>query len=418
MVGLSLALCLRARLGGEARILLVEESPLPAGERGFGGDDAPSFDARSTALSYGSRLIYEDLGLWPALTQGACPIKRVHVSEGGRFGNVLLDAAEQGWPALGYVLENAHLGRGLLEAVRLSGVAVRSPARVVDVTVEAAAEATVKANCAKVLLDNGESLRTELLLIAEGADSSLCHHLGIVRAQRTCQQSAVIANVAHERPHANTAYERFTRRGPLAFLPLPPLTEPHSPTHTPITHRSALVWSVSSDFAASLMELDDAGFLTTLQRAFGDRLGTLLRAGRRRAYPLALGRSREQVRSCIAVMGNAAHALHPVGGQGFNLALRDVASLGNALGQAQAEGRPLGDLDVLQAYLSQQAADQAQTAAFSDYLPGLFAPPRGGPGFLRGLGLCALDLSPALKEEFIRRTAGVAASAGYRDARP
>lgn len=402
MVGISLALCLRQQLGAQARILLAEEYPLPAEDPNLQANYSPSFDARTTALSYSSCLIYRELGIWAELQQRACAISNIHVSEQARFGSTLMRAADYDWPALGYVIENAWLGNVLLQALHQAAVTTRSPARVVS--------AAAASGCTRVELADGETLETALLVVADGAHSALRSSLGVEVSEQDYQQHALIANIGHALAHQGFAYERFTAGGPLALLPL--LRDASS------AQRSALVWSLAPAQAEQLLHCSDSEFLASLQQRFGYRLGRLLQVGKRHSYPLRLVEAREQARSGVVIMGNAAHSLHPVAGQGFNLALRDIACLCRVLQQAANAGEGLGEVQVLQAYLAQQATDQSRTTLFSDRLPGLFMHRDPALGLLRDVGLFALDLSPALKREFVRHTSGVAASAEYRDVQP
>ena len=399
MVGVSLALAL-ARTPVAGAVLLVESFPLPEPGPDFGRPYSPSFDARSTALSYSSCLIYREWGLWEAIAARAQPIASVHVSEQGRFGSTLMRAADYQWPALGYVVENAWLGNSLLCALQDAGVDTRSPARVVS--------ARTAGDEVELDFDNGDRCSAELLVVADGAASGLREALGIHHREDSYDQQAIIANIGHRSDHGGRAFERFTARGPLAMLPLLPEGG----------YRSALVWTLPPDAAADVVALSDQAFLARLQREFGYRLGRLEKVGERHAYPLSLVQAEEQVRSGIVVMGNAAHALHPVAGQGFNLALRDVARLALEISRAVSAGRSPGALAVLQAYRDAQAADQSKTTAFSDRLPGLFMHRDPALSALRDLGLFALDLAPGLKREFVRQTAGLAASTEYRDVRP
>ena len=396
MVGVSLALCLHQQLPTGTRLLLVESFPLPERDIAFQDKYSPSFDARSTALSYSSCLIYRELGVWERLLAHACAIDTIHVSEQGRFGSTLMSAGDYQWPALGYVLENAWLGNVLVQALHETAVETLSPASVVGVS-----------NASGLVLElaDGETLETGLLLVADGANSSLRDALGVEVEAADYRQHALIANIGHALPHKGCAFERFTPTGPLAMLPLR-------------DKRCALVWSLPESEVESLQHCAEDEFLGRLQRQFGYRLGRLQQVGERHSYPLSLVASREQVRSGIVIMGNAAHSLHPVAGQGFNLALRDVARLGMVLRDALAEGRSIGDLGVLQSYMQQQAGDQERTMSFSDRLPGLFMHSDPAMALLRDVGLFALDLSPALKREFVRHTSGVAASTDYRNVRP
>lgn len=392
MVGISLALHLARCLPPGLGISLVESYPL----RGGSGDYHPSFDARSTALSYSSRLIYEELGLWQTLSRWAEPIRRIHVSSQGRFGSSLMDADDHGWSGLGYVVENAWLGRVLLEAlVSTPRIRVISPASV--------AGARAQDGRMRVSLESTDAgdVEADLLVIADGAQSRLREQLGLGASQHSYNQHALVANVAFAGPHEGVAYERFTPSGPMALLPLPATPES--------AHRAALVWTLPEERAEALAVAAPADFLRALQRVFGYRLGRAVQVGERFTYPLSLVQARESVRRHVVVVGNAAHALHPVAGQGFNLALRDVAALASVLAQAAAGGESVGDPTVLARYAARQQADQQRTIAASDVLPGLFMQADPVFGLARDLALSGLDLSRAAKALFVRHAAGVAA---------
>lgn len=395
MVGVSLALQLGAVLPQQTSILLVEGFPFPEVSADGRARYHPSFDARSTALSYSSRLIYEATGVWDELQQWLCAIDSIHVSSRGRFGSTLLRAADYNWPALGYVVENAWLGNALIQALYRQGrVEVRSPARV---TAAAPGQGRV---ALAVAGESDEHIDTALLLVADGADSGLREQLGVAVAEKPYGQHALIANVATAQPHAGCAFERFTDQGPVALLPL--LAAPGG------ENRSALVWTLDPKRAEHLQACPEQEFLEALQERFGYRLGRLRQVGERYCYPLSLVQSTEQVRQGVVVMGNAAHALHPVAGQGYNLALRDVAELAAVLAQGLAAGQSPGDLAMLQRYQQRQQADQERTIGFSDQVPALFM--RSDPvlGLARDLALSGLDFLPGLKREFVRYAAGVA----------
>jgi len=394
MVGVSLALQLDALLPPQVSILLAERVPVPAPETGARVAYHPSFDARSTALSYNTRLIYESIGVWEAVGERARAIERIHVSSRGHFGSALMCASDYDWPALGYVVENAWLGNTLVQALHRRGrVAVLSPASVTSVAVAAAG--------VDLGLDGAvPALRAGLLLVADGASSALRRELGVSVTEKSYGQHALVANIASAEPHGGCAYERFTDEGPLALLPL--LPGPGA------EHRSALVWTLPPARAHHLCSCPEPEFLQALQHRFGYRLGRLLQVGERHAYPLSLVRSGEQVRQGVVVMGNAAHALHPVAGQGFNLALRDCAELGRVLARGIETGLPPGDLGVLQRYQRRQLPDQNRTIQFSDRVPSLFMHTDPALGLGRELALAGLDIMPALKREFVRYAAGVA----------
>lgn len=379
LVGASLACALS---GHGLRIGLVEAVA-------YGDPGQPAYDDRAIALAAGTQRIFAAMGLWAELAARATPIHRIHVSDRGRFGFARLDRADEGVEALGYVALGRDLGAVL--GARLAGledVDLISPARVTG--------ADFSDDGARVCIEAavGErSVGARLLVAADGAQSTLRDLLKVPTAVWEYGQTAVIANVTPERPHGHVAYERFTDSGPLALLPMS-------------EGRCALVWTLRDDQVGTAMALDDAAFLARLQERFGQRLGRLTRVGRRSAYPLRLVRARESVRPRLALIGNAAHTLHPIAGQGFNLGLRDVAALAEVLLDAQREGRDLGDPAVLQRYADWRQGDHRRVIAFTDGLARLFASPLPPVAWARDLGLLALDLCPPAKRVFARLTMG------------
>lgn len=395
MVGITLALQLAHQLPASTSICLVESFPFPAMRADGKPEYHPSFDARSTALSYSTRLIYERMSLWDDLKEWLCPIDSIHVSSRGHFGSTLMEAREHDWPALGYVVENAWLGNALIQALhRQDRVAIHSPASVVS--------AVPDHDAVRLRLEGGEidEITTALLLVADGANSGLRDALGVAVEEKPYQQHALIANVASAQPHGGCAFERFTDEGPLALLPL--LGAPDA------DNRSALVWTLPPESAEHLEHCPAEEFLQRLQLRFGYRLGRLSQVGERHSYPLALVQSTEQVRQGVVVMGNAAHSLHPVAGQGYNLALRDVAELSNVLEEGIAKGLSPGDLGLLQSYQRRQLPDQTRTIGFSDRVPSLFMQSDPILGLARDMALAGLDVFSPLKREFVRYAAGVA----------
>lgn len=382
LVGASLAVALQqgARERGW-RIHLIE--PFEPGH-----EYQPSYDARSTALSYGTRLIYQRLGLWARIAERAEPILRIHVSERGRFGAARLDAGSEGVEALGYVVENAWIGHCLWQALDDAVVVRHCPAEV-DRLVPAA-------DGYRLTFTDGQQLDCALAVLADGGRSGLREQLGIQILRRPYGQTALIANVTPGKPHGGRAFERFTADGPMALLPLQ-------------DDRCALVWSRAPTDAARLAQLHEAQFLAELQDAFGYRLGTLQQVGARHLYPLALVEAEEQVRSGLVVLGNAAHSLHPIAGQGYNLSLRDVDALSAALLRSTAG---LGDLATLQDYARRQRLDQRLTVGFSDQLTRLFGDSGPLTAAGRNLGLIGLDLAPPAKRWFARQAMGLGTRAG------
>lgn len=398
MVGASLALQLSHYSQQQLNILVVESFPLPEKKSSADKVDPiynPSFDARSTALSYSSQLILEPLAVWPLLSQHLTQINHIHISERGHFGSTTLHSELMKWPSLGYVVENAWLGNVLLNTLRQqSRVDFLAPASVAEIT-------PLKQGVELVVNQGGisRSMTAQLAIIADGAHSGLREKLGIDATVTDYQQTALIANVCFRKPHQGFAYERFTDQGPMALLPLTD-SEQGEP-------RAALVWSLPNEQAKHLCDCDSAEFLAELQTRFGHRQGEFIRVGDRFSYPLKLVTAQEQARSGIVVMGNAAHSLHPVAGQGFNLALRDCARLSQLLVAAFQQQQALGELSLLQRYVEQQQFDQQKTIAFSDQLPALFTSQQWPISLLRNIGLGVLDSIPAAKSQFIHHAAGL-----------
>jgi len=373
MVGLSLAAAL-AELPLDV-VVIEPVAPESAGQ--------PSFDSRTTALSSGSRRVLEGIGVWPALAGRATPIRRIHVSERGIFGTATLEAAEQGLTALGYTIENRLLGQALRERVAGFPRIRLCPARVAGVE--------PGPDSVRLTTDAGEAIEARLLVAADGAESAVRSALGIVASVADYGQHAVIAHVDTTKFHEYTAYERFTETGPLAILPI-------------VEGRSAVVWTLAPEAARRALTLGDSAFLAELQRAFGLRLGRFTRAGRRQAYPLALTQAEQLTAPRAAVLGNAAQSLHPVAGQGFNLALRDVAMLAELL----AEGGDPGAAPLLARYADWRAPDREAVVRFTDALVRGFGLPLGPLRRARGQGLMLFDLMRPAKREFARRTMGLA----------
>jgi 2-octaprenyl-6-methoxyphenol hydroxylase len=377
LVGASLALALQA--GAKARgwrILLIE--PFAPGD-----SYQPSYDARSSALAYGTRQIYESLGVWAAISQRSEAIRQIHVSDRGRFGSTRLEADREGVPALGYVVENAWLGQCLWQALDREVVSWRCPAEV--------AHMQAAPGGYRLTLNDDSQVDCDLAVLADGGRSSLREQLGIAVRQRSYDQSALIANITPGQAHLGQAFERFTAQGPMALLPLP-------------DNRCALVWTQLGMGAQRLLGLSERAFLDELQAAFGYRLGALRQVGARHVYPLTLIEAQEQIRPHLALLGNAAHALHPIAGQGFNLSMRDVQSLADALLGSSAGA---GDFATLRGYRERQQLDQALTVGFSDQATRLFSSAQPLLATGRNLGLLGLDLLPPAKRWFARQAMGL-----------
>lgn len=390
MVGISLALLLRAQQPWN--ILLIEAQELASSDGPVSGAYSSSFDARSTALSWSSKNIYQSIGLWPQLKKHLSAIAQIHVSDRGHVGMTRIDAGDANVDALGYVVENQWLGSVLLNQLTKTDIQLLGSCKLETIEPLASGMRLQLQQADKDL----QTIETKLLVIADGAGSTTAQQLGIQSQSTAYDQTGIIANVSLEKPHGGVAYERFTDQGPMALLPLADFKG---------RPRSALVWTQPRAMAETLMAADEQAFLEQLQLRFGYRLGHFKQLGKRVAYPLALTTATEQVRRHLVVMGNAAHSLHPVAGQGFNLSLRDAAALANSLAEA---GDRIGDLAVLQNYQQQQAIDQRNTVLFSDSLPKLFGLSSSIVALGRNSGLLAMDLIPSLRNSFAQFGMGMA----------
>jgi 2-octaprenyl-6-methoxyphenol hydroxylase len=380
MVGASLAVAL-APLG--LKVALIEAVPL-------GTQAHPSFDERTTAISNGSRRILDTLGVWAEVSSSATPIRKIHVSDQGRFGFARIDAAEQGLAAMGYVVPNRALGAALWNRLRAgSGIDITCPAQVSRVTAAAhAVTLEVSAPQTAIRID------TRLVVAADGVQSAVRAAFGVDAQSRDYEQTAVITTVLPQKFHDGVAYERFTANGPLALLPLE-------------GGRCTLVLTLGKDQAEAALGWSDAEFLAEVQRRFGFRLGRFLKVGRRVPYPLSLTRAARTSEGRCVIIGNAAQGLHPVAGMGFNLGLRDAASLAELIAEHRHEsGFDPGDAALMAEYDAWRASDRGGVIAFTDGLVRTFANPLGLVQRLRDLGLLAFDLLPPAKATLSRLSSG------------
>ena len=304
-------------------------------------------------------------------------------------------ADEQGVEALGYVVINRILGNVLQTALSgAPGVELLCPARIARVRLDADA-----AHC-DVEADGGDArtLSASLLVAADGARSTIREQMGVTAEHSHYGQRAVIGNLMTEKPIDHVAYERFTEQGPLALLPI-------------ADDRTAFVWTVSEADAERVLGLDDAAFIDELQAAFGYRLGAFSRVGKRAAYPLVLSKAMRLTATRSVLVGNAAHGLHPVAAQGFNLGMRDVAALSDCIADAlagSADAAAIGGAELLDRYADWRRSDQKKLVGFTDGIVRLFGSGRGITRLARNLGMLAFDLVPGVRGEFARHTMGLA----------
>jgi len=340
----------------------------------------PSFDERTTALSNGSRRVLETLGVWPQVAAGASAIAKIHVSDQGQFGFARITAEEQNLPALGFVVPNRMLGAALWARIEASpGVRTFCPAEVVGIARGEACTTLTLAGCAV------PAIEARLVVAADGAQSAVREAFGIGAKRHDYGQTAVITTLMPQRFHEHVAYERFTPTGPLALLPL-------------TDGRCTLVLTLGHEMARSALTWSDADFIAEVQRRFGFRLGRFLKVGQRAGYPLALVEAADTTAPRCVIIGNAAQGLHPVAGMGFNLALRDVASLAEVIAERRADasfdpGAPV----VLAAYDRWRSEDRRAIIGFTDGLVRLFSSASRPLKSIRNLGLLAFDLMPPAK---------------------
>jgi 2-octaprenyl-6-methoxyphenol hydroxylase len=357
-----------------------------------GSSQQPSFDDRSTALSRSSQRMFQAMGLWPDIVAASTPIKSIHVSDKGRFGFSHIEAAEQKVEALGYVVINRVLGQVLQESLAgVDGLDMICPGTISAVNLgDEQVEVTV---------DEGSSAKRmtcRLLVAADGANSAVRDMIGISATRVDYEQWAIIGNLLPEKKPDNRAFERFTETGPIAMLPV-------------ADDRAAFVWIHSPDRAKEVLALSDDEFTAQIQEAFGFRLGRFSRVGKRAAYPLALSKSNGLVARRSVVVGNAAHGLHPVAAQGFNLGMRDVAALCDCIADARAQGQlDCGTAAILEAYDEWRRPDQRKLVRFTDGIVRLFGDTRPSVRALRNLGMLGFDLIPGVRRVFARHTMGLA----------
>ncbi|KAA0262850.1 2-octaprenyl-6-methoxyphenyl hydroxylase [Hafnia alvei] len=379
MAGATLALAVSALSAGRVQVEVVEAVSPDSRKH-------PGFDARAIALAYGTCQQLARIGVWSALKACGTPIERVHVSDQGHAGFVGLEASDYQIPYLGQVIELHQAGSRLFTLLeKAPGVTLHCPAKVVSVERQQ--------HSATITLDNGTRLSGELLVAADGSSSALAQHCNVDWRSEDYGQIAVIANVTTSLPHQGKAFERFTRNGPLAMLPMS-------------EGRCSLVWCHAAEDQAKVDSWSDAEFLHQLQQAFGWRLGTMVKAGKRHSYPLRLTSAQQHISHRLALVGNAAQTLHPIAGQGFNLGLRDVMSLAETIAQAEQQGNDIGSYQILSQYQQRREPDQQATIGVTDGLIHLFANRLAPLVVGRNLGLMAMELVPPLRETLARRTLG------------
>ena len=378
LVGLSLA----AALGrSEFRVAVLEPRQTDL--------DWPedSVDLRVYAVTRASQALFEDTGAWPAMQAKAAPFREMRVWDASGSGDIHFDSAELGEPYLGHILESRVIQKALLDVVAdLPSVTLFCPARV------KAFEALDDRQ--QVELQDGRLFAARLLVGADGRDSGVRGYAGIHARASDYRQQALVAAVATQHSHLDTAWQRFLPTGPLAFLPLS-------------DGRCSIVWSADSAEAKRLMELDDRDFCTALGEAFEYRLGTVLECGERLLFPLRRQYAERYVAPRLALVGDASHVIHPLAGQGVNLGLKDVRELSDTLLRARASERDIGSLPVLRRYERARKGDNLATMLVMDGFKQLFGSRAAPLRWVRNLGLNLVDAAPPIKNQIMRAAMGL-----------
>jgi len=350
---------------------------------------AAGFDGRASAIASAPYRMLQAIGVVDRLAGLGCPIQGIRVSDGLKPG-ALDFAPDEGDGALGTMFENRHLRRALFEAAQAARcVDLRMKTRAV--TVERGPHGVV------ATLDSGATVRAPLLIAAEGRNSPTREAAGLNVARWSYDHAAMVASFHHERPHENIAYEIFYPQGPFALLPLVDDAE---------GHRSAIVWSVRRDQAAGMLKLSERGWLAEAEKSMGGFLGALSRLTPRSSYPLGFHHAATITADRLALVGDAAHGIHPIAGQGVNVGFRDVATLVEVLVEGKRLGLDLGDPVLLARYERWRSLDTFMVALATDGLTRLFGIPGRLPNAVRRFGLSAVQKLPPLKDRFMAEARG------------
>lgn len=379
MVGLSLSLMLAK---ANIAVKLLEAVKYPNYDDQNVAPYHSSFDARNTALSRRSVQIYQKLGLWDALQQHATPILQVHITEQGSFGKARLIAEQEKVESFGQVIENAWLGRVLLTQVRQQPLIELIDGVQVTALTQDAEQVHIEAQRGEETL----KLDSKLLIAADGRDSFCRQAIGVGVDVHDYDQVAIVTTVQTSKPHEHVGFERFSALGPLALLPLPG------------EYRRSVVWPVKKGTENEwLGDENDQHFLSALQQTYGDRAGKFEKTGKRFSYPLSQVLAHKQAVGRVILMGNAAHTIHPVAGQGFNLCLRDADVLVRYLVNQLTTSDDLGNPDNLLAYEQARLSDQQRVIKFCDTVVRGFSNQNPLLKLIRNTGLIAFDVIPGVK---------------------
>lgn len=375
LIGLSAAIGL-ARAGLE---VIVADREAPAAQV------LPAFDGRVSAIAHASRKALQALGIWSHVTE-AEPILDIRVSDGGSLLFLHYDHRDLGAEPFGHMVENRVLRLALQATLAECPTLTLLAPAAVDRLERGAAGVTAT-------LADGRVVKAALAIAADGRQSPIRQAAGIRTLEWSYAQTGIVCTVAHELPHRGVAQERFLPAGPFAILPM-------------TGNRSSLVWTEKAALAPALLALPEAAFLEELSLRFGDHLGALRVEGPRFGYPLAFQHAETYIGQRLALIGDAAHGIHPIAGQGLNLGLRDVAALVDILADQARLGLDLGDALALRRYERWRRTDSLILAGVTDLLNRLFSNDIAPVRLARDLGLAAVNGLPALKKVFMRHARG------------
>ncbi|MEL7178888.1 MAG: UbiH/UbiF/VisC/COQ6 family ubiquinone biosynthesis hydroxylase [Pseudomonadota bacterium] len=378
------ALALAAAQSGFT-VTIIDSLPLDTRKR-------VNFDGRSYALAHASMRLLRGIGIWPAISDMAQPMLEIKVTD-GRAGEgpspwmLHFDHAEIEEGPMGFMVEDRHLRRAFLDAMAQDD-------RITHLSEETVVAQTVDAASATVTLASGTDITGSLLIGSDGRKSGTAERAGIKRSGWGYGQTAVVCAVKHEKPHGGIAHQFFMPGGPLAILPL-------------TKDRSSIVWSEKDDRAKALIAMDNDDFLAALRPAFGSFLGQISLTGTRFSYPLGLTLANSFIADRMALIGDAAHGVHPIAGQGLNAGLRDVAALAEVLESARARGDDIGGAQTLARYQQWRRFDTATLALATDTFNRLFSNDNPLLRAARDIGMGLVNAAPGLRRSFIREAAGL-----------
>lgn len=388
MVGASLA-CALADSG--LSIGLVDAQPF-----GQGLQQAQGFDARVSAITEASRQFFVDLGVWEAIaTVRCCPYTDMEVWEADGTGRIHFAAADIHASSLGHIIENAIILGALHQRLRShSAVELIAPTKLV------ALRESLPERCNYLELDNGRTLSARLVVAADGANSKVRELAGFQTREWDYQHHAIVTSVKTEKPHKSTAIQRFMDKGVLAFLPL-------QGTGADAQHYCSIVWSVLPEYAQALMEQDDGAFSASLQAAIESQLGRIEHVDKRFSFPLRQRHAKRYVQQGIALMGDAAHSIHPLAGQGVNLGFLDAMALAEVIGKAHIRGDDISDARILRRYQRRRIGHNLGMMGMMEGFKHLYADQPLPVRWLRNVGMSSLDNTMGLKNLIMRAAMGI-----------